>query len=181
MTPYFRFNAPSGCVASSNDPVEASSDPYRIAVSVGRISRLRLVDRFVSPSSSPIWVRKPATPRDTGDHTSASSLPKIVRTIWNPHRWGSPGRRSGYRRLLNGIAISAVQPSATSLAAESKRASHERSPVGGAPSDAASAALMPPRPLPGVRPPPPPGRPPPPPPPDMRWALDSSRESACTP
>ena len=82
------------------------------------------------------------------------------------------------------MAISAVQPSAASLAAESKRASHDRSPVGGAPSDAARAALMPPRPLPGVRPPPPPGRPPPPPPPPppgMRSALDSSSESACTP
>ena len=92
--------------------------------------------------------------RDTGDHTMVSSLSRTWRTIWNPHVCGALPGRAGYRRLLNGIAISAVNPSATGWPPDSKRASHDRSPRG-----------TPPR--------PPPLNPPPRPPETM--------ESPCTP
>ena len=58
------------------------------------------------PSITPICVRYPATPRDTGDQVTLSSLPRMVRAIWNPQRWGALPVRWGYRRLLNGMAIS---------------------------------------------------------------------------
>ena len=51
--------------------------------------------------------------RETGDHTMVSSLSRICRTIWKPQVCGAPPGRAGYRRLLNGMAISAVNPSAT--------------------------------------------------------------------
>ena len=38
------------------------------------------------PSMTPIWVRYPATPRDTGDQVMLSSLPRMVRAIWKPQR-----------------------------------------------------------------------------------------------
>ena len=125
---------------------------------------LRLVDRPVMPSSTPICGRKPATSRFTGDHTTVSFLPRMRRAIWNPQRWGVLPPRRGYRRLLNGMAISAVNPSCTTRPAESKRVSHDRSPRGG-----------PKNPLGPPPSPPPPPNPPPPPPRALRIA------SVCTP
>ena len=58
-----------------------------MAVAVGRISRLRLVDRSLSPSITPIWGSRPDTSRDIGDQTTVSSLPRMRLAIWNPQRW----------------------------------------------------------------------------------------------
>jgi hypothetical protein len=80
-----------------------------MAVAVGMTSMFRLVVRSVIPSSSPICAKKLVWSRDIGAHTMFSSfLPFTSRTIWKPQRCGSPGAGLGYRRLLNGIAISAV-------------------------------------------------------------------------
>ena len=59
-------------------------------VTVGRISRLRLVDRSVSPSSTPICARNWAMFLETGDQTTVSSFPWIDRLTWNPQRCDSP-------------------------------------------------------------------------------------------
>ena len=52
----------------------------------------------------------------------------MIRVIWKPQRCGCPVPRDGYRRLLNGIRISAVQPSATTRPPLSNSAFHESSP-----------------------------------------------------
>ena len=108
--PYLTFTPPSGSVPRlTNSPVSLSIELYWMAVNDGRISRLRLVDRSVIPSSTPICAMKLWTSRDIGDQTTFSwFLPLISRTNWKPQRCSTPGGRSGYRKLLNGMAISAV-------------------------------------------------------------------------
>ena len=95
-----------------------------MAVAVGRNSRFLLTDRPRKPPSVPICVRTPATARVIGAQTSVSSLVCSVRVIWKPQRC-SPSPRDGYRRLLKGIAISAVHPSRTMAPPVSKSASQE--------------------------------------------------------
>ena len=97
VTPYLTLRPASGFIPRSfHPPVDRSSDPKSMPVNVGRNSRLRLVEKSVIPSISPIWRWKPATSRDIGAHTAFSSfLPLISRTIWKPHRCGSPGPRCG--------------------------------------------------------------------------------------
>ncbi len=100
--------------------------------------------------------------------------------IWKPQRCGWPRPRDGYRRLLNGMRISAVQPSATTRPPLSYSASHDWSP---------RTPNCPELPIPL---PPPPREPPPPPLPRVADELPLDREnpllpsaftseSACTP
>ena len=65
VRPYFTPSpiSPSGS-RWSNTPVSVSSVPNRTPVTSGRISRFRLWDSSVSPSSTPNWVSWPATPRE---------------------------------------------------------------------------------------------------------------------
>ena len=98
-----------------------------MAVNVGSSSRLRVVDKPVIPSTVPIWRNMPMMFRETGAHTTLSFLLSIVRSIWKPQRCASAWR-PGYLRLLNGMAISAVQPSSTIVPADSKSASQKLSP-----------------------------------------------------
>ena len=80
--PYFTLRPASGeTLLSTKAPLLRLSAPAWIAVTVGRISRLRLVDSEVMPSSVPICVRKPEMPRETGDQTARSSLLSMLRTI----------------------------------------------------------------------------------------------------
>jgi len=81
VRPYLKLTPPSGCRSSVKPPVVVSRLPAWIAVTVGWISRLRLVDRPRNPSSSPICGRNPETSRETGAQTTVSSLPRIDRAI----------------------------------------------------------------------------------------------------
>ena len=83
VMPYFTFTPASGSVPrSTNAPDSPSSEPYLMAVNDGKISRLRLVDRSVMPSSTPICAMKLCTSRDIGAQTAFSSFfPRISRTI----------------------------------------------------------------------------------------------------
>ena len=95
--PYLTFTPPSGSVPRlTKSPLCGSRELYWIAVNDGRISRLRLVDRSVIPSSTPICAMKLCTSRDIGAQTTLSwFLPLISRTIWKPQRCSTPGVRSG--------------------------------------------------------------------------------------
>ncbi len=56
-------------------------EPKRSVVNVGRISMFRLVESPVIPSRTPICGKKPATSRETGDHTTVSFFPRMLRAI----------------------------------------------------------------------------------------------------
>ena len=103
---------------------------------------MRLVDRFVMPSSVPICPSSLMTSREIGAQTTFSSLPSMSRSICRPQRCASPAPRAGYRRLLNGTANSAVHPSSVSTPADANSTFHDRSP--GPAALAAAAAPVPP-------------------------------------
>ena len=94
--PYLTLTPPSGCAPPlTKSPFDVSMEPSWMPVATGMISRLRLSERFVIPSISPIWGRKPATPREIGAQTTFSSLCRISRTIWNAQRCGTSRPRRG--------------------------------------------------------------------------------------
>ena len=96
VMPYLTLTPPSGCALSvTKAPFDVSSEPSWMPVATGMISRLRLIERFVMPSSSPIWGRKPDTPREIGAQTAFSSFCRISRTIWNAQRCGTSRPRCG--------------------------------------------------------------------------------------
>ena len=99
--PYLTLTPPSGWALSvTKAPLEGSTEPNCTPVATGMISRLRLIERSVIPSSSPIWGRKPDTPREIGAQTAFSSFCRISRTIWNAQRCGTSRPRCGVAQAL---------------------------------------------------------------------------------